>query len=249
MKLSEVKPEPAHGAPTPKLRRFYKVVNVINEDGALRVVLDGKPIRTPRQNILETRKQAIAEAIAKEWDSQEPFIDRETMVLTRMVTAVIDCIGSEREAIISGLMSYIDSDLLCYRAVYPTALKVKQDEAWQPVLDWLKESFGACFTVIYGIMPERQSADTVVAMKQAIDSLTDENLAAFQACASVTKSLSLSMALVHGYLDAEEVSLLAQLDERFQAEQWGEDQEEQIRRQKIDFEINRISNYINILRN
>tara|TARA_R110000868_G_scaffold129562_1_gene338529 strand:+ start:740 stop:1501 length:762 start_codon:yes stop_codon:yes gene_type:complete len=247
MGTGEVKPVSGREAPPPKPRRFYKTVSVADEGGTLCVMLDGKPVRTPLRNLLGTPKRALADALAAEWDAQDPVIDREAMPLTRMVATAIDRIGPEREAIISSLMAYIDSDLLCYRATYPTALKVRQAEAWQPVLDWLHENVGARLTYVEGVMPIQQPKDAASAMKQAIESLSDENLMAFQACAAITKSLALSMALVHRYLDADEVAACAHLDETFQAEQWGEDREALMRQRIIETEIRVIKKYISLL--
>ena len=173
MGTGEVKPVSGREAPPPKPRRFYKTVSVADEGGTLCVMLDGKPVRTPLRNLLGTPKRALADALAAEWDAQDPVIDREAMPLTRMVATAIDRIGPEREAIISSLMAYIDSDLLCYRATYPTALKVRQAEAWQPVLDWLHENVGARLTYVEGVMPIQQPKDAASAMKQAIESLSD----------------------------------------------------------------------------
>ncbi len=247
MSIGDLKPVSGREAPPPKPRRFYKTVSVAEEGGALCVMLDGKPVRTPLRNLLGTPKRALAEALAAEWDAQNPIIDRETMPLTRLVATAIDRIGPEREAIIASLMTYIDADLLCYRATYPTMLKVRQAEAWQPVLDWLYADAGVQLSSVEGVMPAQQPENTVLAMKKALESLNDEDLMAFQACAAVTKSLALSMALVRGYLSAEEVAACAHLDETFQAEQWGEDREALIRQRAIESEIRAIKQYISLL--
>lgn len=248
MATDAVNPPSGREAPPPKPRRFYKDVGVADEDGIWCVTLDTKPVRTPMRKLLGSPRKSLAEAIAKEWDDQDPDIDREAMPITRLVSTAMDRIAPEREAVIESLMTYVEADLLCYRATYPATLKAKQHEAWQPVLDWLHKDFGAQFTVVDGVMPAQQSKGTADALRAAIEALSDERLTAFQACAAATKSLALSMALVHGQLKPADVCAYAHLDETFQAEQWGEDREALARRRAIDAEILAIGQYLALLK-
>ncbi len=45
------------------------------------------------------------------------------MPLTRLVSTALDRVTPGRSAHIAELMKYVDADLLCYRAAYPTVLK------------------------------------------------------------------------------------------------------------------------------
>jgi chaperone required for assembly of F1-ATPase len=49
------------------MKRFYKETAVDAGDGGYRVLLDGKPMRTPAKAVLVTPTRALAEAIATEW--------------------------------------------------------------------------------------------------------------------------------------------------------------------------------------
>ncbi len=52
-------------------KRFYADVSVAAEEGAFRVLLDGKPVRTPARNVLAVDRRNVAEALAAEWRAQE----------------------------------------------------------------------------------------------------------------------------------------------------------------------------------
>src|SRR5688572_29983417 len=122
--------------PPPKPKRFYKTATVGEGNGAFRVLLDGKPVRTPLKKTLETKSRPLAEAVAAEWQQQVSEIDAAAMPLTRLLSTQLDVIGSERTRIIAELLRYAGTDLLCYRASHPRELKIRQDARWQPVLDW-----------------------------------------------------------------------------------------------------------------
>ncbi|MEQ9447849.1 MAG: ATP12 family protein [Rhodospirillaceae bacterium] len=237
---------PGRDAPPPKPKRVYKTVSVSEDGDVFGVLLDGKPVRTPLRKTLGARTRALAEALAQEWDAQDPVIDREAMPLTRLVSTALDRVGPEREEVIAALMSYVDAELLCYRAEHPADLKTRQQRTWDPVLEWLRAAHGADLACVEGIMPASQSPDSVAALQAALTKLDDERLTAFQACAAATKSLALAFALVDGPLTAEQVAAAAHLDEIYQAEQWGEDAEALARRKAINAEIKAIGEFLKL---
>ena len=51
------------------MKRFYKETAVDAGDGGWRVLLDGKPMRTPAKAMLVTPTRALADAIAREWSA------------------------------------------------------------------------------------------------------------------------------------------------------------------------------------
>jgi len=235
-------------APSPKPRRVYKAVSVGEDAGIFRVLLDGKPVRTPLRHIVAMPNRAMADAVAAEWDAQDPFVDPVTMPLTRLVATALDRVTPARDALITELMNYAEADLLCYHAGHPADLKARQRAVWQPVLDWLDASFGIGFTVGVGLMPHSQSAASIAALEAALTALEDGPLTALQACAAITNSLALSLALVHGRLTAVEVCAAALLDECYQMETWGEDKLALDRHQNIEAELLAIGAYVRLLK-
>lgn len=235
-------------APRPKARRVYKTVSLEEKAGAFVVLLDGKPVKTPARAVLSTKRRALAEAVAVEWDAQRPVIDPEAMPLTRLVSTALDRVAPHREALIAELMNYAHADLLCYRAAYPADLKARQDQAWQPVLDWLKETRGVSLTAVAGLMPHRQTADTVDALRRAIAELDDDHLTALQATAAITNSLALSLALTHGHVTPSQGFAAATLDESYQMERWGEDELALQRRRLIEADLLAIGAYLTLLK-
>ena len=52
------------------MKRFYKTVSVAPAEGGFAVLLDGKRVQTPARAKLVLPTEAMARAIAAEWDSQ-----------------------------------------------------------------------------------------------------------------------------------------------------------------------------------
>ncbi len=113
------------------MKRFYTAVTVAAGN---RILLDGRPVKTPGRADLAAPTQGLAEAIAAEWSEQGERIDPPGMPMTGLANAAIDRIGPEREAFARGLAGYGESDLLCYRAEGPAPLVARQAERWDPIL-------------------------------------------------------------------------------------------------------------------
>ena len=98
-------------------KRFYKEATVAVRDGGFDVLLDGRPVRTPRQRPLALPTLTAAELIAAEWRAQVETIDPATMPLTRLVNAALDGVADDIPATAAEIVKYAGSDLLCYRAI------------------------------------------------------------------------------------------------------------------------------------
>ncbi len=236
------------GPPKPKTKRVYKAVSVDEKAGDFRVLLDTKPVMTPMRTPLSTKRRALAEAVAAEWDAQTPFIEPETMPLTRLVSTALDRVTPQRDLMIAELMKYAHGDLLCYRAAYPADLKARQEGVWQPVLDWLAGTLGVTLMTVAAIMPHSQTPAAVEALRRAIAALDDEHLTALQATAAITNSLALSLALTHGRISARDAFAAATLDETYQMERWGVDELARQRRQFIEADLLAIGEYLRLLK-
>ena len=81
-------------------KRFYRTVSVEGAPPAVRVLLDGKPIRTPAKRELALPSRALAEAVAAEWEAQGDQIDPAAMPLTRLINSALDGVtGREAEVV------------------------------------------------------------------------------------------------------------------------------------------------------
>ena len=238
---------PVREPPPPKAKRFYKEVSVAATGAGHRVLLDGRPMKTPLRRVLETPSLPLAEAVAQEWHAQGPEIEPLTMPLTRLVSTALDRVGPERTAIVANLLAYAHTDLLCYRAPHPADLRARQVAVWQPILDWLEAEHAIALSVVHGIMPVTQSPASLAAAEAALNALSDEVLTALQASVATTGSLALGLALVHRRITPAEAFAAAQLDETYQNETWGEDAEAMRRRARLSDEVAAVGRYLTLI--
>jgi chaperone required for assembly of F1-ATPase len=205
------------------MKRFYKEAAAVPVDGAVAVLLDGRPVKTPARNALALPTEELAEAIAGEWNVQGETIDPRSMPLTGLANAAIDRVAPDPAAFARGLAAYGESDLLCYRSEGPRALVARQDALWEPLLAWARGRFGIGFETVCGVMHRAQPPETVARLAAAVAERDPFRLAALSPLVTISGSLVVALALAEGEIGIEPAWVAATLDEAWQAEQWGED--------------------------
>ncbi len=203
------------------MRRFWKDVTIDADRG---VRLDDRPVRTPGRAPLTLPTAALAEAVADEWRGVGETIDPRAMPLTGLANAAIDRIAPDSAAFAAGLAVYGENDLLCYRADSPPQLVARQNAVWNPPLDWAEGHYGVQFELATGVMHRPQPGMTVERLAAAIAARTAFELAPLSPIVTITGSLVLALALAEHAMATEAVWAAANLDEDWQAEQWGEDE-------------------------
>ena len=216
--------ESARRGGRPSLRkRFYERAHVAETDGGgAQILLDSKPVKTPARTALAAPTRALADAIAAEWDAQKDVIDPASMPLTRLANAAIDAVSNAAVPVADEVAEYLGTDLLCYRADAPAGLIDKQSVAWDPVLAWAREQFGARFALAQGVVHVPQPREAIAAVRAAIPG-EPWRLAAVSSITTLTGSALLALALAHDALDAETAWAAAHVDEDWQMSQWGKD--------------------------
>lgn len=207
------------------MKRFYKETAVEPEEGGFRVLLDGKPMRTPAKSILVVPTRPLAEAIAAEWSGvpDKAEINAAHLPLTRLAATGLDRVVPRREEIIADTAKYAGSDLLCYRASTPASLVKLQHDSWQPLLDWAADRYGARFTVAEGIAFVDQPEESLRRVRDAVATHADLALSALYNLTHTAGSVIIALAVAEGRLSAEGAFAAAQVDELYQIERWGDD--------------------------
>ncbi len=204
------------------MKRFYQQAEVVAD---LSIALDGRPVRTPGRALLQLPSPRLAESIADEWNRQGETIDPRSMKLTGLANAAIDRIAPDCGAFARGLAVYGESDLLCYRAGEPMALKERQQSLWDPILAWAGRRFETVFETTCGIIHRPQPPSTLERLRQAVAARSAWELAGLSPLVTVSGSLIIALALAEQAIDLETAWSAATLDEAWQAEKWGRDEE------------------------
>jgi chaperone required for assembly of F1-ATPase len=230
------------------MKRFYRKAEPVQRASGLGITLDGKPIKTPGKRDLVVPNEALAAAVAEEWNAQQGEVRSATMPLTRLATTTVDRVATQRDAIIRQTANYAATDLVCYRAAHPPALAARQQAIWQPLIDWAVLRYDAPLVITSGVIPKSQPAASLRALASAVVEQDDFALTALHVATASCSSLIIALALFEGQLDAQQAFSASQLDESFQIEAWGEDAEQAERRRALAADIRAAALFISLLR-
>lgn len=230
------------------MRRFYKTATAEQRaDSTAVVLLDGKVLKTPARQDMVLPGLALAQAIAAEWDAQGEQVRPLDMPMTRLAATAIDRVAADIPATVAEIVRYGDTDLLSYRAEAPPELATRQQDIWQPLLDWFRERYDIQLQTTTGIMAISQPVGLRERLTQICQANDPLRLAALQAATAGTGSVVIGLALLEGRLDAAAAHEAGLVDELYQAGAWGEDEEAAEKRAALRADLESVWQFIRLL--
>lgn len=151
-------------------------------------------------------------------------------------------IASYRHDIINKMLEFAKTDLLFFWAE-KKELFLRQQEKWQPVLDWAAKELSVDLKKTDTLdVPDNSAMNNPLAL--IMEKMSDKELACFYAAALNMRSILLALALTKGRINAEDAYKLSYLEELWQNEKWGEDAEAVCRRESRLADLKEIESYL-----
>jgi chaperone required for assembly of F1-ATPase len=214
------------------VKRFWKEVAVEHAGGGWRVLLDGRPIRTQAGTAQLLPTRGLAEMLADEWRAQEEEIGPAGFASRDMADYAIDQVAPDPAATVAKLLGYAETDTLCYRADPDEPLHRRQWEVWEPLLAAFEAREGVKMERVSGIVHRPQRAETLDTLRARLERENAFTLAALEAMASLAASLCIALTAIKPDADPAALWAAAELEEQWQADLWGREQEAEERRAK-----------------
>ncbi len=211
----------------PMPKRFYKTVSVTQRQG---IALDGRGVKTPLKAPLVLPNSALAAAVAGEWEAQGEFINPHAMPLTKLANTAIDRATAEKTKIAAEILEFAGSDMVCYRAEAPQGLVIRQTKHWDPVVAWAESELDARFATVSALTHIRQSDAALAAIEKHVLALDSFTFTAVHNLTTLIGSALLAIMLAADGVSVEKAWAAANVDEDWQIETWGQDDEAMGRR-------------------
>jgi chaperone required for assembly of F1-ATPase len=205
------------------------------------LVRDGEELLTPKRHALVVPNEALAAAIASEFSVKDS-----PKHLTKIAYSAIDLVPHEYDGLVEAMLAYLHTDSICYFAEAPE-LSQREHKYWQPIIDWASEHFSVDVLTFEGVMPADQPPDTAETLKQHIHTLGDWHVACLLDFTRGFGSLILALAVLEGRLDAQTAFECSQVDEDWQREQWGAEDEAMERREKLKTEMLACEQFLSLI--
>ncbi len=205
------------------MKRFWKEVGIEPFEGAYRVTLDGRPIRTQGGAPQIVPSETLAEALAAEWRAQGEEIDAKAFPLRDLADYAIDHVRADRAAAIADVLRYAETDTLCYRADPDEPLYRRQQDLWEPLVAAFEARHGIRLERVSGVIHRAQPEATMARLAEMLAARDDFTLAALTTLAALAASLSVALEALEPGADPAALFAAANCEQDWQAELWGWD--------------------------
>lgn len=236
------------------IRRFYKDVTLGEVPDAktpgYQVMLDGRGVKTVGGAAQIAPTLSLGEALASEWRRQGAEIDPASLPLRDMADYVIDVVASDPARIAEGLISYAETDTLCYRADPEEPLYARQMAVWEPLLARFESDYGLRLVRVSGVVHRPQPPETLEILRARLLTLDPFTLAGVETMTTLAASLVTGLAALDANGEDEPLALwqAACLEEEWQAELWGREEEAEERRRLREAAFLRASGFTRLVR-
>ncbi len=152
-------------------------------------------------------------------------------------------IPEQRSLILDKLVEFSLTDMMLFWG-QNKELVAQQEKIWGPLLQWVEQEFDTKLKTTQNLDVPEQDQKLAYRLNFELQKLSDRQLVAFYAMALRTRSVLLALAFVKGKINAQEAFQAAALEEIWQAEKWGKDEEAESRRQTMRQELEEIQDFL-----
>ncbi len=211
--------------------------------------LNNKVIKTPRSTKLSLPSYKIAKKIKIEFSKVKNDTNFTLMPTYSMALAIIDQVKPNLKNLNQEILRYSMNDLICYRVSKneDKNLNALQQDKWDKWLAWAETEIGIKLFVNETIMPINQSKKVSIRIKQILSNYSVWEFGCLFQATKVSGSFFLAYAFIKKNINSKELFLLSFLEELYQNQKWGSDDDNLKRNKLVQKELKDIETFLTLL--
>ena len=208
-----------------RIKRFYDTVSVNKlTNGRFSLLLDGKSVKTPLGEPLTFPSEAVASAVATEWELQSAFVIPNTMPINTIMMTYIDVDSRmSRNEKLEQINRYIQTDTVRFPDTDPESeLAALQTAKWGKVHSFLEKNGVSMNRSLNGIGIPASSTNEIEQINTGIMAKYNPlTLTMLETASKYLKSGTIGISLLEGIVSPREAFEAAYVDELWQRTNWG----------------------------
>jgi len=212
-----------------------------------KVMINNKPLYTPQDHPFTVPSLALAKAIEDEWE-RDSSPNYRLKPFTSLAATALDKVAREKEAYMSYLLQAIARDVLLFWTSFPEDLVKLQEEKWAPLIDEVNKTLALSLKPTFTLSAPGLFLEEEEKIRIFLDSLSAFQLTGLAHLVSLTSSFCLSFLVFLGRLVPEQAWDVAQLHEHYQQQEWGKDEDAEIREESQKKELYQTIRFIELLK-
>ena len=194
-------------------------------DNLFCIYLDGVCLKSDQGNNIKLSAQ-LADEVVREWNADGKIDAIKNSFYSKFCFSVADMTKKERENVLNRLVEYGNCDPICYIVDQPIKLHLKQNSLYSPLIDWAEKFFSIKLNKGPGLLFIEQSALNSGKIKKYLSGLDNFHLVAINEITKSLGSLFTCVALYKNAISRELAWEVANVEDNFRIEAWGEVEEE-----------------------
>ena len=195
------------------------------KDNLFRIYLDETCLQSDQGNDIMISER-LADEIVREWSVDGKIDSIKNSFFTKFCFSATDCTEKERVAVLDRLVEYGNCDPICYIASEPTKLHLKQKTLYRPLIEWAEKLLSIKLKTGSSLLFIEQPLLNSSKIKNYLEDLDNFHLTALHELTKSLGSLFTSLALYRKFVSPERAWEVANAEDNFRIEVWGEVEEE-----------------------
>ena len=208
------------------------------------IYLDEVCLKSDNGHKLKLSEQ-LADEIVREWSVDGKISAIKNSFFTKFCFSAADTMEKDREVILTHLVEYGNCDPICYIASEPTKLHLMQENLYRPIIAWAEKFFSIKLNRGSGLLFIEQPPLNASIIKKFFEELDNFHLILIYELTKSLGSLFTGLALYKNVISPELAWEIANVEDNFRIEVWGEVEEE---KQKKNVDFDHFKNLTKILR-
>ena len=215
--------------------KYWKNVRKEEQNNNLFLIyLDENCLKSDQGNNIKVSAR-LADEIVREWNADGKIDSIKNSFFTKFCFSVIDMNKKDRESALSQLIAYGNCDPICYIADEPKKLHIKQKKLYDPLIDWAQKALSIKLNTGTGLLFIEQPLPNSGNIKKFLEELDNFHLTIIHELTKSLGSLFTSLALHKNIISSELAWAVANVEDNFRIDVWGEVEEETLIK-NVDFD-------------
>ena len=189
------------------------------------IYLDEVCLKSDKGHKLKLSEQ-LANEVVREWSADGKLSAIKKSFFTKFCFSATDCTEEERLAVLDRLVEYGNCDPICYIASEPTNLHLKQKTLYSPLIEWAEQFISIKLKTGSSLLFIEQPLLNSSRIKNYLEELDNFHLTALHELTKSLGSLFTSLALYRKFVTPERAWEVANAEDNYRIEVWGEVEEE-----------------------
>ena len=208
-----------------------------------------KILKTKLNSAISLKSKKTAIKLSKYLSLCYSCKDKEKKFFLEMLYFSYDLNKKNKEYFINKIISFLNSDCLCYRADANTEIEELQKKIWDPLINFVKHKYRLTFSVINGVMPIKQDPKNILILASFLKKLKSFDFTIYYFITNFSNSNIIALNFLSNNIISDHAWSCLNLEETYSLKKWGQDKEAKNKLSEKKKYFNEIVNFKILLKN